>query len=341
MDLPETVQDLPPRWAHFYLEVEAFVFRELGLDLAEKKLLIALSGGVDSTALLILARIFQKRWGNDLIAAHLNHKLRPDADLEEQENKKLCEKLSLPHYIGRSNVAVYSRKLNLGLEQGARKLRYSFLNSLCRKHACDFILTAHHLNDLAEDFLLRQLRGAGWPSIAGMQAHEPESGILRPFLLFPKQELQGLVEYTGLSWQEDESNLDTRFKRNRMREEILPLFCRENPNFLQRVKQLWRQARLDQDYWEEQLREKKNREKQSSNSCYIARQALEECHPALRLRWYKDILSRLGSGQVLAENLSQLDAAWQNGTGGKVIQFPGNKRAKIVKKGILFYLQMD
>ena len=281
MQLPETIQDLPPKWAHFCLDIENFLFQELQINLQGKKLLIALSGGVDSSALLIFAHTFRKRWNSDIIAAHLNHKLRTDSDREEAANQRLCETLNIFCYVGRSQVRSYCQKMHLGLEEGARKIRYSFLSALAKKYACDYLLTAHHLNDLAEDFLLRQIRGAAWPSLAGMKAYEAESKILRPFLIFPKKDLQGLVQSLNISWQEDKSNRDLTFMRNRVREQILPLFCRENTNFLTQVKQLWRQANLDRDYWQSELEERRKREEKGPNFYFISCKELRDCHPAL------------------------------------------------------------
>jgi tRNA(Ile)-lysidine synthase len=331
-----SLQDLPPRAAHLCLETERFLFQELGLRLQGSRLLLALSAGVDSTALLLCCKALQPRWQSTLYAAHLDHCLRPESGQEAREVQSFSHNLDLPCKTGRSRANIFARAKGLGLEEAGRLLRYRFLQAWARRLNADWILFGHHLNDLAEDILLRQLRGAGWPALAGMPALEAERTLLRPFLLIPKARLQGLVSSLGFSWQEDVSNQNQDFKRNRIRQNILPALLQENPNFLQTCAQLWRQGRLDQDFWEQNLQELRSLELQTSQGILLPAAELFRLHPALRLRWYRDVLQRLGCRQTLAGNLEDLDRAWQKATPGKTIQFPGDRKAKTSRQGIEF-----
>ncbi len=330
------LQDLPPSLAHFCLKIERFLTQELQIDLNQKTLLLAVSAGVDSTALVLFCQVMNKRWRSHLIAAHLDHNLRPISGQEAKEVKSLCARLDIPFYLGNSKVKTYASRKNIGLEEAGRTIRYSFLLGLMRKTGADYLLTAHHLNDLAEDFLLRQIRGTAWPAMAGMPAFEPNYRLLRPFLLCPKKSLIELVQSQNLSWQEDESNQDLSFQRNRIRHNILPLLLKENPNFLQTVKQFWRQAQLDKNHWERELAKLRQKEDHSSDSIFISRKDLLKQSKALRLRWYRDILLRIGPGQVLASNLFQLDESWENNRINKAFQFPRNKQVRLVKEGLRF-----
>ncbi|MFO8030944.1 MAG: tRNA lysidine(34) synthetase TilS [Desulfohalobiaceae bacterium] len=331
-----SLQDLPPRAAHLCLDAERFLSRELGVRLQGSRLLLALSAGVDSTALLICCKALQPRWEGSLYAAHLDHCLRPESSHEAREVQSLCRKLDIPCKTGRSQAAAYARARGLGLEEAGRLLRYRFLRAWARRLNADWILFGHHLNDLAEDILLRQLRGAGWPALAGMPALEANSSLLRPFLLLPKSRLQELVSSLGLSWQEDASNQDQGFKRNRIRQNILPALLQENPNFLQTCAQLWRQGRQDQDFWEQRLQELRPLEQETSQGILLPAIELCRLHPALRLRWYRDALLRLGCRQTLAGNLWDLDRAWLHSSGKKTLQFPGDRQARASRQGIEF-----
>ncbi|MFW6314988.1 MAG: tRNA lysidine(34) synthetase TilS [Desulfohalobiaceae bacterium] len=338
MDLSRlSLQDLPSRAAHICLQAERFVSRELGVQLQGGRLLLSLSAGLDSTALAVFCKALEPRWNSRLYAAHLDHCLRPESGQEANEVRKLCSSLDIPCKLGRSQAAAYARARGLGLEEAGRVLRYRFLQAWSRKLQADWILTAHHLNDLAEDILLRQLRGAGWPALAGMSALEAEQSLLRPFLLLPKAKLQELVGSLGLSWQEDPSNQDQGYTRNRIRQNILPLLLKENPNYLQTCAQLWRQGRLDQDFWTQELQRLRFLELKTSQGVLLPDAELCRLHPALRLRWYRDALQRLGCRQTLARNLWDLDLAWQEKSRAKTLQFPGNRQARTSRQGIEFF----
>ena len=335
MTKPSRLQDLQPRWARFCLSIDHFLARELSLDLKGRTLLVALSGGVDSTALILAAHLLRHRWQASLQAAHLNHNLRPEADQEAGSVERLCADLNIPCHTGNSSVAVYAHRFHLGLEEAGRILRYRFLHGIRRKTEAHFVLTGHHLNDLAEDVLLRLVRGTGWPGLAGMEALDRGSGLLRPLLLVPKQELLEFVSSMGLKWHEDASNQDEAFTRNRVRQSIMPLLLQENPNLLQTVKQMWRQARVDASYFDQTLEALKSSEVHDQGAVLVPKQALAATHPALRLRWYRDILNRLGPGQALSANLFALDELMpRTGTA----QFPGDKRAVVDREWVRFLI---
>jgi tRNA(Ile)-lysidine synthase len=116
----------------------------------------------------------------------------------------------------------------LGLEETGRKVRYSFLERIRQTQNADWIVTGHHLGDLAEDILLRLIRGTAWPGLGGMKA-KTDNRILRPLLLVDKRDLLRLLQSLHIDWQEDESNQDTSFRRNRIRKEIIPVLLEENP----------------------------------------------------------------------------------------------------------------
>lgn len=327
-----SIQDLPPQGARFCLGVEKFILEELGLDLRGCRVLLALSGGPDSTALLVVLSLLRDRMGFSFCAAHLNHMLRPEADREERFVKDLCTRLEVSCEFGKSRIPVYARRMKMGREQAARTIRYRLLFGLAEKHGIDYIFTAHHLNDLAEDVLMRLIRGTGWPGLAGMSGVSGK--IVRPFLLVPKSELYSFLSRANQGWMEDHSNLDPAYLRNRVRRDILPLFIRENPAFLEQVTSLWRQGNLDRDFFCGQLSGVASPE--SDQGIRLRTCTLEGMHPALRYRAYKKALESLGPGQVLFENILKLDRIWISGRGGKTVQFPGDKSARVKNRDIIF-----
>jgi len=336
MRIPTSLQELNPQQAHLCLNIERFVTKELNLSLTGSRILIALSAGVDSMALLLFCHIQKKRWGLDLKAVHLNHHLRQPAQREAEFVKEICTQLNIPCDIGTSHIRIYADKYRLGLEEAARILRYRFLIGVRKKIKADYLLTAHHLNDLAEDILLRQIRGTGWPSLGGMAAYIPEKSLLRPFLLTPKEELQKLVSQANMTWFEDESNQDLRFQRNRIRHTIMPLLTAENQNYLEQIKKLWQQANTDADYWDTKLKSLQEKESRQKEAIYLKNKDLKQLHQASRLRWYKSILQRLGPGQVRGKTLYLLDKSWNQSDIGKTLQFPGNKAVRIKHQGLCF-----
>ncbi|MCF8030794.1 MAG: tRNA lysidine(34) synthetase TilS [Desulfohalobiaceae bacterium] len=338
MPVPERIQELPARWGHLCLGVERFILRDLGLRTSDSTALLALSGGADSTALLVLFRVLAPRLGMNLKAAYLDHGIRPEARQEAESLRRLCAQCHVPLYCGATSVPLFAQRTGRGLEEAGRTLRYRFLAGVRNASGADYILAGHHLNDLAEDLLLRITRGSGWPELCGMRAYDPDSGIVRPLLQVTKQELTSLLQDLEITWHEDSSNQDPRYKRNRIRSRILPLIMEENPRFLQHVLRLWRLGSLDRQDLETRLCELRRGERHPDPETILLPGAeLAPLSESLRLRWLKDALARLGPEQSLAENLFQLEQAWQEGKQGAVLQFPGDKRARVNREGIFLF----
>lgn len=338
MPFPDTLQELPPEWAHICLGVERFLLRELELQTQDRTVLLALSGGADSTALLAVFRVLAPRMGLTLRAAHLDHGIRPEARQEAAFVKNTCRECAVPFYGGASSVPRYAQRTGRGTEEAGRILRYRFLAGAAKAFGAEYIFTAHHLNDLAEDLLLRMIRGSGWPELCGMRAYNPESGIVRPLLQVPKDNLTGLLGHLDIPWHEDSSNLDQRYKRNRIRNRMLPLVLEENPRFLQHVLRLWRLGTLDRQDLEDRIGAlRRSESRPEPETIHLPRSELVRISESLRLRWLKDALTRLGRGQALAENLFQLERAWRENNLGAQVQFPGDKRARIHRQGITLF----
>lgn len=180
--------------------------------------LIALSGGLDSTALLSLLAKHRKNQPHfNLRAIHIHHGLSPNADSWVQHCQALCEKFNVPLIIERVQV-----DKTQGIEAGAREARYHAIRQHLQLNEC--LATAHHLNDQTETFFLALKRGSGLQGLGAMQSQSELFGmkIFRPLLNFSREQLAQYVQAENLPWIHDESNDDNHYDRNFLRNQILP-----------------------------------------------------------------------------------------------------------------------
>ena len=195
-------------------------------------ILLGLSGGADSVALLLLLHeSLQRGWIGGLSAAHFNHCLRgADADADEAFCRDLCRSLGLPFFAGRGDVRAFAAANRMSEEQAARTLRYRFLRERMAACGADCIATAHHADDQAETLLLHLLRGSGMAGLCGMQPRTGE--IVRPLLHITRAQLLSYLEERGQPFCTDASNADTAHLRNRVRHLLLPALSEYNPQIV-------------------------------------------------------------------------------------------------------------
>jgi tRNA(Ile)-lysidine synthase len=200
----------------------------LGMPAPGATILVGLSGGPDSVALLDALVQVSRRRGFRVAAAHLDHGLREGSQEDARFCAELCRRLDVPLRAGTADVSSQARADGGGVEQAARRARYRFLRGVGRELGACGIAVAHTRDDQAETVLLRLLRGAGRTGLAGMRPRS--AGVIRPLLGVPRREVLAYLEARGLPWREDPSNADLRLTRNRVRHELLPyLEARFNP----------------------------------------------------------------------------------------------------------------
>jgi tRNA(Ile)-lysidine synthase len=188
------------------------------------KLLVALSGGLDS---VVLTHLLYKE-GMKFALAHCNFQLRgAESDGDERFCKRLAGKLKVTLYTKRFDVEEYRRQTGQSVQMAARELRYRWFARLIGEEHFDFLLTAHHANDLAETMLLNLVRGTG---INGLKGIPPVSGkVIRPLLRFSRSELKAYVDAEKLRYREDSSNASEHYDRNFVRLEVMPALAELNP----------------------------------------------------------------------------------------------------------------
>jgi tRNA(Ile)-lysidine synthase len=181
-------------------------------------ILVALSGGPDSVALLHLLHKLAGQEGFRIAAAHLNYGLRgAESDGDEQFCIELCRKLGIKLY--RRKVSL-NRKRSVNVQDWARAIRFKFFDHLCLTHSFDFVALGHNSDDNVETILMNLFRGAGTSGISGMTGRS--GTLIRPLLEFTREDILNFLGKNKLDYRTDSSNLESKYTRNRVRLELLP-----------------------------------------------------------------------------------------------------------------------
>jgi len=208
--------------------------RDNALCLPGDSLIVAVSGGADSVALLDLLTTLPD-FSLQIVVAHLNHHLRgAESDADEIFVRNLAAQQGLPCEVLHADIRQIAKKTGRSLEEAGREARYVFFEQVRQKHHATAIAVAHHADDQAETFLLRLLRGAGTTGLSAM-APANHARIIRPLLEVTRQELHNHLALRQLCFREDASNADRDFLRNRIRHELLPLLDGYSPGISGRL----------------------------------------------------------------------------------------------------------
>jgi len=206
--------------------------------------LVGVSGGPDSVALLHTLRFLAPDVPFTLGIAHLNHCLRAsDSDDDAQFVLSLCEKLDLPCYIAKENVLVYKKQHGLSLEEAARHVRYEFYHNTAKTNGFNKIALGHHLEDNAELILMHLFRGSGPLGISGIppirKFKENDIRIIRPFIELSKTQIFDFLRENNIEYVTDKSNQDSSHLRNNIRNDLLPLLkTAYNPKIIETLNRL-------------------------------------------------------------------------------------------------------
>ena len=234
---------------------------------------VAVSGGIDSVALLRLLLELRTELGIVVAIVHFNHKLRgAESDADQEFVAHLAGEHDLEFHTDSEDVAARAAEEHISIETSARELRYGFFRYLLseessaddpqRRPKLNKVLTGHTLDDQAETVLLRLIRGTGLKGLGGIHPRilvEDDAGqasgeIVRPLLGIRRRELESHLRELNQSWRDDSTNTDDKFTRNRLRQLVLPLLEREfNPAVAENLSELSEIARAEEDYWENEI----------------------------------------------------------------------------------------
>jgi tRNA(Ile)-lysidine synthase len=194
--------------------------------LGNRKILLAASGGLDSTVLGHLLKLLRLNFE----VAHVNFGLRSDSEIDERFVKLLAGSWNVPFHSISFDTKTYAQERGISVQMAARDLRYEWFSKICKENGIDFIFTAHHADDNLETFLIHFLRGSGLDGLCGIP--ERNDNIIRPLLPFSKKSLDEFAKENNWEWREDSSNAETKYQRNKIRHQIIPLLKEINPAVL-------------------------------------------------------------------------------------------------------------
>ncbi|HEY3371952.1 MAG TPA: tRNA lysidine(34) synthetase TilS [Prolixibacteraceae bacterium] len=208
--------------------VEQFLkfIHEENLFHSSQRILLAVSGGADS---MLMLHLFVNA-GFPIAVAHCNFGLRgSESDEEEQFVADYCDQHNLACYTEHFKTSEFALQEGISIEMAARDLRYEWFNRLLDQHGYDYLATAHHQDDAIETFLINLSRGSGIKGLSGIQAKS--NRIIRPMLFTNRAEIMAYCQRLAIAYRTDSSNVETVYKRNLIRQQILPLLEKVNPAF--------------------------------------------------------------------------------------------------------------
>ncbi|MFC5653356.1 tRNA lysidine(34) synthetase TilS [Paenibacillus solisilvae] len=261
-------------------------------------IVVAVSGGPDSTALLhLLARLAPSQQLK-LIAAHVNHGFRPEESArEEAAVQQFASELGVVYEYTKLNMPAYIEETKMNAQAAAREKRYSFLFEVAKKHGAASIALGHHADDQAETVLMRIIRGTGPSGLSGIAWRRTEKNVelIRPLLRRNKADILRYCEQWGVSFSEDSSNGKRTYFRNLIRLDVLPYLSTLNPQLSQSLVRLAELATAEDDWMEHETRVAFGRDiTLVSEGCHMTCKALLDLHVALQRRLIKLILNCVG-----------------------------------------------
>ncbi|HEU4789122.1 MAG TPA: tRNA lysidine(34) synthetase TilS [Flavobacterium sp.] len=195
--------------------------------LKQKKLLLAVSGGLDS---MVLLHLFQEL-GCDIAIAHCNFQLRGVESFGDQKFvQDYAEASGIPIFITQFDTEAFAKDYKLSTQVAARELRYNWFYELLETEKFDYILTAHHADDNLETFLINLTRGTGLEGLTGIPVQNDR--VIRPLLFLSRQEIENYAKANDIQWREDSSNASDKYVRNKIRHHLIPVLKELNPHFM-------------------------------------------------------------------------------------------------------------
>ncbi len=292
------------------------------------KVVAAVSGGPDSVALWHFLRQLKPELKLKLHLAHLNHLLRgKEALADARFVRQLAQDAKELFTIDAQDVAANAKQNKLSIHEAARKLRYQFLYRVAEKQGANKIALGHNADDQAETVLLRLLRGSG-PQ--GLRAMQPRKGqIIRPLLETSRRQIMDFLKQEQLTFRVDSSNLKTKYLRNKLRRELLPVLLQDyNPHLKRNLVQLADILREEEIFWEEYLPAQLDRLliSQDSHQLVLNIQVLKTMPLALQRRLCRRAIEQV-QGNLQAINythIQQILALIQEQRGEKLLHLPHN-----------------
>ena len=246
-------------------------------------ILVGLSGGADSVALLQVLYELKEVWNLRIAAIHVHHGVRSEAWQDVEFCKKLCEEKGVPLYCEYADVPKMAQDLGISVEEAGRKVRYNLFEEYRKKLNLDLIAVAHHQNDQAETMLFQLFRGSGLRGMAGIPVQR--GNIIRPLAGVSRKEIEEYLEVCGQDFVVDATNLTDIYTRNKIRQNMLPLAEEVAAGAIANMNRTAAQLREIQDFMDQQAEaflEKNGHMEENDHALQIQTEALKAVHPALQ-----------------------------------------------------------
>jgi tRNA(Ile)-lysidine synthase len=315
-------------------------WRKLRLPTSNETIVVAVSGGADSTALLLAIAELKahNKLHNRICVAHLDHRLRKSSGKDARWVADLATKLGFQSVIGRSRVADDALETSENLEQAARNARYAFLERTAKKVSASYVLTAHTMDDQAETVLMRLMRGSAGTGLGGMdgiRALSKKSSIklARPLLWARRSETEDYCRLRKIDYLSDEMNDDESFARVKVRKQLLPLMQSFNNRIVEALSRTAAQLREDgavlfTDSGALLRKASISDEESETKAPALDVKVLANAPPALRRRalrqWLAD--ARGSTRRLEMVHLSAVENLLKGGAGGRVAELPSGGR---------------
>lgn len=326
-------------------------WRKLKLPFSDETVIVAVSGGADSTALLLALHELRSahKLSVKLCVAHLDHKLRPSSTDDAKWVAALAERLGYECVVGRSKVAEIARSNADNLEQAAREARYKFLERTAKRESANYVLTGHTMDDQAETVLMRLMRGSAGSGLGGMEFLRPlgkNSAIklVRPLLWARRSETEDYCRVRKTEFLRDEMNDDQRFARVKVRQQLLPLMQTFNNKIVEALSRTASQLREDADVLgndSDALLKRAavlNHLEGETETTILDVKVLAAAPSALRRRALRQWISetRGSSRRLEMVHLLAVEKLLEGTAGGRVVELPGGSRVKRVRNRLKF-----
>jgi tRNA(Ile)-lysidine synthase len=317
-------------------------WRKLKLPLSGETVVLAVSGGADSTALLLAVEELKThgKLSTDVCVAHLDHRLRATSARDAKWVKELATKLGFRSVIGRRKVTEEIRAGSDNVEQAAREARYLFLERTAKRVSSSYVLTAHTMDDQAETVLLRLMRGSGGSGLGGIEAVRPLAKnssikLVRPLLWARRADTEAYCRSRRTEFLFDEMNDDLSFARVKVRKQLLPLMQSFNNRIVEALSRTATQLREDTTVLfndaEDLLRRAALHDQEEANKTpALDVKLLANAPPALRRRALRQWISeaRGNARRLEMVHLLGVEKLLEGSKGGRVVELPGGGRVK-------------
>lgn len=304
-------------------------------DLTGASVVVAFSGGPDSTTLLHSLHFLKDTLGLKLHAAHLDHGLRPgSSEADADFAREFASSLGVPLTTERVDTYALRAEYGLSVEEAARRVRYEFLSRVASKHGADCVALGHTLDDQAETVLLNVIRGTGLDGLSAMKETSSRKigagrvTLFRPLLSVSKSEILAYCAKNDLDPRLDESNLSTEFTRNRIRLDLMPRLEQYNPSIRAALARLASSASMDMDFIRREVeRAARDIITLDSHGVGIERERFSRLHPALGYHLLRHAVEVVkgDTNDLELRHVSQM-SDMISGASGKSLNLPGGLR---------------